>query len=158
MTLGPTSDFSKRTPTSDSTNRFAPGSLALERFRIHAAAERVAAAARDPRRILVDLRLGERRLECAKRVDHLLVFAEIHVAIVRRDVNENRDFQVLYVEDRRPLEIDVDAIAILVRSAIMLERKSLNSLLGRIVALRNPARDPRDGRRDSSPERSPRRP
>ena len=76
------------------------GIVSLEGLRIHAAAERVAAAGEANRRILVDLRFGERRLQRSKGVDRLLILAEVHVAVIRRDVNENRDFQVLYMEDR----------------------------------------------------------
>ena len=60
----------------------------------------MAAAGWANRRILIDLRLGEIWLERAERVDHLLILAEVDVAIIGRDVHEHRNFQVLYMEDR----------------------------------------------------------
>src|SRR5690349_11376433 len=47
---------------------------------------------------------------------------------------EHRNLQILHMEDWRSLEIDVDAIAIMLRPAIALERQPLNSLFRSIVA------------------------
>src|SRR5213075_1716696 len=105
------------------------------RLRIDAPTEGMAASTRSLWWILVDLRLGQLGLERNQRVDHLLVFAEEHVAVVRRDVDEHRDLEVIDVIDRRALDILVDAIVIVLRSTVLLERQSLNPFLGGVVPL-----------------------
>src|SRR6478672_5536903 len=70
---------------------------ALEGLWIDAAAERVAYRRAPGRGIDVDLRLGEIRLQGAQLPDQLLIFHIIDVLIVRRDVDENRDVEILDV-------------------------------------------------------------
>src|SRR3954454_8735203 len=76
--------------------------LRQPRLRIDAAVEGVAA-----RRIVVDRRLGELRLARAQRVDELHVLLEVHVLVVARHADVERNLQLVDVVERRSLLVDL---------------------------------------------------
>src|SRR5207249_2830857 len=83
------------------------GIVALKCLRVHAPAERVPAADGSRSGVDVDSRLREVRLSRSQRVDDLLVLDEIHVLVVGRHVNEQRDVQLVDAVERRALDVEV---------------------------------------------------
>src|SRR5215831_10194088 len=76
--------------------------LRLPRLRIDAAVEGVAAG-----RVVVDHRLGERRLARAQRVDELHVLFDVHVLVVPRNADVERNLQLVDVVERRAVLVDL---------------------------------------------------
>src|SRR6185503_6469987 len=72
--------------------------LGLPCLRVDAAVEGMAA-----RRVVVDHRLGQRRLASAQRVHQLPVFFDVHVLVVFGHAHVERNLQLVYVVQRRAI-------------------------------------------------------
>ena len=68
--------------------------------------EPVAAAEPVYRRVAVDARLRQIRLQVLERVDELLCFLEVDVPVVVRDVDEQRRLQLVDVVEGRAVDVD----------------------------------------------------
>ena len=62
------------------------------------------------RRVVVHHRLGETRLAGAQRVDQLHVFFDVHVLVVPRHADVERNLQLVDAVERRPILVDVVAL------------------------------------------------
>ena len=79
-----------------------PRVLRLPGLRIDTAIESMA-----PRRIVIHHRLGQPRFTRAQRIDQLHVLLDVHVLIVLRDADVQRNLQLVHAVERRAVLVDV---------------------------------------------------